>query len=61
MRSDFYKGHSITYKCGWYWTLGQCFIYIKKAKKHIDTIYPRKFDHLREETRQMQNDMPLIK
>lgn len=39
MKKETYKGHLITYKCGFYFTLGKCFTTIKKAKSEIYKLY----------------------
>jgi len=36
MKQETYKGYLITYKCGYYWTLGKPFLTIGKAKKEVD-------------------------
>lgn len=33
---EIYKGHSISYTCGFYWALGAPFKTLKTAKKEID-------------------------
>jgi hypothetical protein len=33
-----YRGYTITYKCGFYWTLGTCFKVLKEATNEIDKL-----------------------
>lgn len=38
MKTETYLGHLITFKCGYYWTLGTPFKTKKAAKKQIEEL-----------------------
>lgn len=39
MKQETYKGHLITFKCGYYFALGKCFVTLAIAKKAITKLY----------------------
>ena len=38
MKTEIYKGHPISFKSGFYWTLGAMFKTLKAAKNTIDQL-----------------------